>query len=243
MPPVSSVADARAWLERNGIKYVLAQFIDIHGSAKAKAVPTEHIRMVLEEGAGFAGFAIWGLGLGPEGADYMAVGDPSTLATMPWMPGYARVICNGHVKGVPYPYCSRVALKRQLDVLEKEGLTLFSGMEPEFMLLTRAADGSLVPADSTDTLGVSTASAAKSAIASMLRPITSARCRPLTRCSTRAPSASVPPSPSFDARITTITYLIVTTMMSAQTNIESAPSTDGSSTVRPMSGPKAAWKA
>ena len=98
-------------------------------------------------------------------------------------------------------------------------------------------------ADSTDTLGVSTASAAKSAIASMLRPITSARCRPFTRCSTRAPSASVPPSPSFDARITTITYLIVTTMMSAQTNIESAPSTDGSSTVRPMSGPKAAWKA
>ena len=152
MPSISSVADARAWLERNGIKYVLAQFIDIHGSAKAKAVPTEHIRMVLEEGAGFAGFAIWGLGLGPEGADYMAVGDPSTLAVMPWMPGYARVICNGHVKGVPYPYCPRVALKRQLDVLEKEGLTLFSGMEPEFMLLARAADGSLVPADSTDTL-------------------------------------------------------------------------------------------
>jgi len=147
-----TAADARAWLDRHGIKFVLAQFVDVHGSAKAKAVPAEHLRMVLEEGAGFAGFAIWGLGLGPEGADYMAVGDPATLAPMPWMPGFARIVCDGHVKGQPYPYCSRVALKRQVDALAKEGLTLFSGMEPEFMLLARGADGRLAPADATDTL-------------------------------------------------------------------------------------------
>ena len=28
--------------------------------------------MVLTGGAGFAGFAVWGLGLGPQGPDYMA---------------------------------------------------------------------------------------------------------------------------------------------------------------------------
>jgi glutamine synthetase len=151
-PSPSNAAEARAWLERHQIKFVLAQFVDIHGSAKAKAVPAEHLRMVLEEGAGFAAFAIWGLGLGPEGADYMAVGDVTTLAPMPWMPGYARIVCNGHVKGEPYALCSRVALKRQVDALADQGLTLFTGAEPEFMLLRRDERGQLEPAESTDTL-------------------------------------------------------------------------------------------
>ena len=148
----SSAADARAWLERHQARFVLAQFVDIHGAAKAKAVPAEHLRMVLEEGAGFAAFAIWGMGMGPEGADYMAVGDPATLAPMPWLPGYARIACDGHVKGAPYALCSRVALKRRLATLADEGLTLYTGMEPEFMLLARDAGGALRPADATDTL-------------------------------------------------------------------------------------------
>jgi glutamine synthetase len=139
-------------LRAEGIRYVLAQFVDIHGAAKAKSVPVEHLSMVLNEGAGFAGFALWGFGMGPHGPDYMAVGDPGTLKTLPWMPGHARIVCNGTVKGEPWPYCSRVALKRQLDRLAKEGLTLYTGIEPEFMLLARGADGSLAPCDATDVL-------------------------------------------------------------------------------------------
>src|SRR3990172_6495425 len=108
--------------------------------------------MVLTDGAGFAGFAVWGLGMGPHGPDYMAVGDPSTLSVVPWMPGFARMACYGHVHGKPYPYCSRVLLKQRLDELAKEGLTMYTGIEPEFMLLARRADGSLAPYDSTDDL-------------------------------------------------------------------------------------------
>ena len=58
---------------------MLAQFVDIHGAAKAKAVPVEHYDMVLGDGAGFAGFALWGFGMGPHGPDYMAVGDLDTV--------------------------------------------------------------------------------------------------------------------------------------------------------------------
>ena len=178
MASPTSAADARAWLERHQIKLVLAQFVDIHGSAKAKAVPAEHLRMVLEEGAGFAAFAIWGMGMGPEGADYMAVGDPSTLAPMPWLSGYARIACDGHVKGAPYALCSRVALKRQLAELAGEGLTLYTGIEPEFMLLKRGADGALAPADGTDTLekpcydykGLARSSAVLEAIVDAVKP-------------------------------------------------------------------------
>ncbi|HEX4151554.1 MAG TPA: type III glutamate--ammonia ligase [Steroidobacteraceae bacterium] len=144
--------EAQKFFRENGVRYVLAQFVDIHGSAKAKAVPVEHLDMVLTDGAGFAGFAVWGLGMGPEGPDYMAVGELSTLSLIPWMPGYARLICNGVVNRKSYPYCSRVALKAQTERLAERGYTLFTGIEPEFMLLSRRPDGSLGPADATDDL-------------------------------------------------------------------------------------------
>ena len=62
-----NVADARKFLKKNNIQFVLAQFVDIHGSAKAKCVPVGHFEALLTTGAGFAGFAIWGLGMGPHG--------------------------------------------------------------------------------------------------------------------------------------------------------------------------------
>lgn len=143
---------AQKFLSDNGVKLILAQFVDIHGAPKAKAVPAAHLEMVLKDGAGFAGFAVWGLGMGPEGPDYMAVGDPSTLSLMPWVPGYARIACDGHVNGKPYAYCSRVALKAQLAKLRERGLTMYTGIEPEFMLLRRNGDGSLAPCDDSDLL-------------------------------------------------------------------------------------------
>ena len=145
--------EAVAKLRANDIQYVLAQFVDIHGAAKAKAVPIEHLDMVLGDGAGFAGFALWGFGMGPHGPDYMAVGDKATLRPLPWMPGYARIVCNGTVKGAPWPYCSRVVLKRQLDKLAAQGLTLYTGIEPEFMLLARDGFGALRPFDATQHVG------------------------------------------------------------------------------------------
>ena len=83
---------AKAFLETNQIKFVLAQFVDIHGVAKTKAVPVEHFEdIILEDGAGFAGFAVWGMGQEPHDPDYMAVGDLDTLQIVPWMPGFARM--------------------------------------------------------------------------------------------------------------------------------------------------------
>ena len=150
--PKMKTAAAKEFLKKHDVKFVLAQFVDIHGAAKAKAVPVEHLDMVLGDGAGFAGFALWGFGMGPQGPDYMAVGDLDTLSLIPWMPGYARIVCNGVVRGQPYPFCSRVALKTQLDKLAARGMTLYTGIEPEFMLLTRGPDGKLGPCDPTDNL-------------------------------------------------------------------------------------------
>ncbi len=144
--------EAKKLLKDNKVKFILAQFVDMHGVAKTKSVPASHLEDIVTDGAGFAGFAIWGLGMGPHGPDYMAVGDLSTLSLVPWMPGYARIVCDGHVHGKPYPLDPRYVLKAQLDRLKARGWTMFTGLEPEFMLLRRGADGSIAPCDPTDTL-------------------------------------------------------------------------------------------
>jgi glutamine synthetase len=143
---------AKRFFKENDIRYVLAQFVDLHGAAKAKAVPVEHYDMVVGDGAGFAGFAVWGLGMGPHGPDFMGVGDPETISPILWMPGFARMACDGHVHGKPYAFCSRVAAKRQLQRFTDRGYTLMTGIEPEFMLLRKDAAGCLQLFDGTDDL-------------------------------------------------------------------------------------------
>ena len=44
--------EAGKFLKQHGIQFILAQFVDIHGAAKSKAVPVEHLDMVLTDGAG-----------------------------------------------------------------------------------------------------------------------------------------------------------------------------------------------
>ena len=151
-PTFSSPDQAKVWLEKQGVKYVLAQFVDIHGVAKAKSVPVAHLGTILKEGEGFAGFAIWGVGIEPNGPDFMAVGDLATLAPVPWQPGLARIVCEGHVNGQPWGYDSRVVLKKQTARLAERGYTIFTGLEPEFSLLKRTASGGIEPCDPTDTL-------------------------------------------------------------------------------------------
>ena len=146
-----NLQEAKDFLEQNGVRYVLAQFVNIHGVSKTKAVPVEYFETVVTEGAGFAAFAVGGLGLGPETPDYMAVGDLSTLSLVPWMPGYARIVCEGHMRGEPWHYDPRVVLKKQAERLKERGWTLYTGLEPEFYLLSRE-NGKLSPADTTDDL-------------------------------------------------------------------------------------------
>lgn len=145
-------AETQRIIDKHGIKYVLAQFVDIHGSAKTKSVPICGLKAVAEEGAGFAGFAISGMGMEPHGPDFMARGDLSTLTPVPWQPGYGRVVCIGHVDGKPHPYDSRYVLQQQVQRLAEKGWTLNTGLEPEFNLMRRDAQGKLQLVDLSDNL-------------------------------------------------------------------------------------------
>jgi glutamine synthetase len=149
---MKSLEEANQYLKDNHVKYVLAQFVDIHGVAKVKSVPVAHLEDILTTGAGFAGGAIWGMGIQPNGPDYMAVGELATLNIIPWQAGYARIVCDGHVNGSPYEYDSRVVLKKQIARLTEKGWTLYTGLEPEFSLLSRDEYGVLKPVDASDQL-------------------------------------------------------------------------------------------
>ena len=41
--------EAKTFLEKNGVKLVLAQFVDVHGVAKTKAVPFTHFDDITTE--------------------------------------------------------------------------------------------------------------------------------------------------------------------------------------------------
>ena len=51
-PVFSDLSQAQNYLLEQGVSYVLAQFVDIHGVAKAKSVPVSHLPSVMKEGAG-----------------------------------------------------------------------------------------------------------------------------------------------------------------------------------------------
>ena len=145
--------DLQQALAAQGVHTLIAQFTDLHGVAKGKHVPLGQLGALLETGAGFSGPSIAGTGLPRTGArsEYYGRGDAATARALPWMPGYARIACDGFVAGAPFDACPRQVLRRQIARLAERGLTLRTGIEPEFFLLKRTADG-YAPADDHDRL-------------------------------------------------------------------------------------------
>jgi len=151
---MKNIADQILHLQSQGIHSILAQFCDIHGVAKGKLVPVEHLQEWVDTGAGFAGPSIWGTGLprlGPR-SEYYARVQPASLRPLPFMPGVAHAVCDGYAGGAPLPTCSRQLLQSALQKLHARGWTLWVGIEPEFFLLARDSQGRWRVADAADTL-------------------------------------------------------------------------------------------
>ena len=137
----------RERMAKDGIEFLLAQFVDIHGTAKVKMTPATCLDDMMDVGAGFAGAAVWGVGQGPHSHDMMARIDPDSYTPLPWMPNTARFASDLFVDDESYPYCPRTNLKRVLGQARKKGYVFNVGMEPEHFLVTRREDGSIAPWD------------------------------------------------------------------------------------------------
>jgi glutamine synthetase len=143
---------AATFLEAQGVRFLLAQFTDVHGSLKSKSVPVRCLKNLLTEGAGFAGAAIAGFDMTVFDPEYLMVGELETLTLLPWTPGYARILGTGMVGGSAFALDPRNALKAQCARLAAHGWTANTGLEPEFYLLRRDESGALAPLDPADTL-------------------------------------------------------------------------------------------
>jgi glutamine synthetase len=144
--------EARAWIHDNDVEFLFAQFVDMHGKPNAKLVPASHLDDLLEEGAGFAGFAAGDIGQRPNDPDMAAMPDVRSLTPLPWRPEVARFACDVHVEGQEWPYDPRTILRRQLERARALGYEFKIGAELEYFLVRRREDGSIELADPLDTL-------------------------------------------------------------------------------------------
>jgi glutamine synthetase len=135
----------------DGIEFFFAQFVDMHGKPNAKLVPIQNFDSMMEEGAGFAGFAAGPMGQTPASPDVAAMPDPSSYTKVPFKDGLARLACNVTVEGEPWPYCPRTILANAVERAEKLGYRLKMGIELEFFLV-KERDGQIVLLDDLDTL-------------------------------------------------------------------------------------------
>ena len=148
---MGTTEDIRARIEDDGVEYIYAMFVEMHGKPCAKLVPVEALDGLMEDGAGFAGFAAGPMGQTPADPDILAIPDPASYTQLPWQPNVAAMQCDPTVEGELWPFAPRVILRRALDQLAEENLVLKTGVEAEYSLVTRAEDGTISVADERDT--------------------------------------------------------------------------------------------
>ncbi|MDG1877124.1 MAG: type III glutamate--ammonia ligase [Acidimicrobiales bacterium] len=143
--------DIRARIEADGVEYIYAMFVEMHGKPCAKLVPVEALDDLMSDGAGFAGFAAGPIGQDPSHPDILAIPDPASYTQFPWQPNVAAMQCDPTVDGALWPYAPRVILRQALERLEADrNLVLKTGVEAEYSLVVRNEDGSLAVADERD---------------------------------------------------------------------------------------------
>ena len=148
-----NIAETQQLFADKNIKFFLMSFLDMNGTPRAKLVPAEYLADVSEGAAGFAGFAVDGVGQGPQDPDLSCVPQAdSTVFPLPWRPGLAWVAGNLQMDGNNWDYCPRSILTQALNDAKAQGFALKMGVEPEFFLVDKQPDGSLTVADAGDTL-------------------------------------------------------------------------------------------
>ena len=133
--------------KQKNIKYFLISFVDLFGILRSKLVPAHAIKEMQGAGAGFAGFAAW-LDMSPADSDMFAIPDPNSLIQLPWNKEVGWLASDLWMNGKPVEASPRVILKKQIKKLKNQNLTMKSGVECEYFLIS--PDGNSI-ADPRDT--------------------------------------------------------------------------------------------
>ena len=128
------------------IKYFLISFVDLFGVLRAKLVPAHAIKEMQTAGAGFAGFAAW-LDMTPADSDMFGIPDPNSLIQLPWNKEVGWLASDLWMNGKPVEASPRVMLKNQIKKLKTQNLTMKSGVECEYFLISPDGDSIADPRD------------------------------------------------------------------------------------------------
>ncbi len=139
-------------LREQGVKYCLASYVDLHGIPKCKAVPLAHLDRMLGGSEMFTGAALDGVPQLVHEDEVCAVPDPDSVAVLPWNREVAWFASDLHFHGAPFAACSRTILKRALGKAAALGFRFNLGIETEFCILRKSADGGFAVISERDAL-------------------------------------------------------------------------------------------
>ncbi|HUO51466.1 MAG TPA: type I glutamate--ammonia ligase [Gemmatimonadaceae bacterium] len=145
--PATAGASRKEVLElarAHDVRFLRLQFTDILGVNKNVEVPASQFEKALAGDIMFDGSSIEGF-VRIEESDMLLTPDLSTFRVFPWEhegARVARIICDiSTPDGAPFAGDPRGVLKRQIARARDAGYTMNAGMEAEFFLFKRAADG------------------------------------------------------------------------------------------------------
>lgn len=139
-------------LEKQGVKYALASFVDIHGMCKAKAVPLSHLGQMMAGSELFTGAALDGVPQDVSDEEVAAYPDANSATVLPWNSEIAWFASDLYLQGEPFKACCRGILKKVLAEAAEMGFTFNLGIETEFFILKETEDGQAIPVSDRDTL-------------------------------------------------------------------------------------------
>ncbi|HPR41063.1 MAG TPA: glutamine synthetase family protein [Candidatus Methanofastidiosa archaeon] len=135
-------------IEKENIKFIRLQFVDINGTVKAMAVPSHLLEGIIDDGIMFDGSSVEGYTRIQE-SDMMLRPDLKTFSTFPWSDGpakAARIICDVFTHDGKQPFAGdpRYVLKRSIEYMQDtvgKNVVFNAGPELEFYLLEETESG------------------------------------------------------------------------------------------------------
>lgn len=128
-------------LTEAGVRYCLANYVDLHGRGKGKVVPVAHVGDFLKGSELYTGAALHGVPQDINDDEVASVPDPDGMIICPWDQRYAWFPCDLTLNGEAFEPCSRQILKRVIADADSMGLGLNLGIEVEFYVFRDEGDG------------------------------------------------------------------------------------------------------
>lgn len=140
VPLNSQAATLAKTLGSQGVKYMFAGYVDMHGVPKGKVVPISHLGRMLSGSELCTGAALEGVPQDVSDEEVASHPDPKSCIVLPWKKDVAWFASNLWCQGKPFEPCSRNILNRVTEKAATMGFTFNLGMEAEFFVLQDAPE-------------------------------------------------------------------------------------------------------